>query len=61
MKVLVRVPRPKTMTVEIDLDVFAAMQRLQQQQHIPLRDQLRHGMKEYLNYYGVHVTKVKSE
>jgi len=50
--------RPKTdVTVEIETNVFRAMKRLEKQEGIPISTQLYRGMKEYVNYYGVHVTK----
>lgn len=57
MALKIMVAKGETVAVVIDRDVYAAMHRLQAQQGIPLRDQLRKGMKEYLNWYGIHVTK----
>jgi hypothetical protein len=60
MRIVIPMKRKGDVTVPLDGDIYAAMQRLYQQQGIPIATQLAKGMREYLNYYGVHVTKRKA-
>lgn len=59
MGVVVIPAKPKK-TVVIDSATYAAMQRLEDQQGIPLAVQLRVGMRKYLNSYAIHITKERT-
>lgn len=45
--------------IEFDRDVIAAMQRLETEQGIPLRTQVRLGMVDYLHTKGKKIMKVE--
>jgi hypothetical protein len=59
MRQVVRIVPKRDVTVEIDPRIYDAMRRLEKQEGIPISTQLYKGMKEYVNYYGVHVTNKK--